>query len=94
MFARYDPAKYLLPDEGLRAFLEYSRRRLGEEFFASPRDTVTRFVGFLQILEADTTKDWKAALGQVDSVSVDPSASAEANPVPVPDGDDLVQFKL
>ena len=94
VFARGEPAKYLLPDEGLTAFLEYSRRRLGEEFFASPRDTVTRFVGFLQLLESDATVDWRAALGQVDTLVVEPSTSAEANAVPVPDGDELVQFKL
>ncbi len=94
VFARGDSSKYLLPDDGLTAFLEYSRRRLGEEFFASPRDTVTRFVGFLQLLESDGSLDWRTALGKVDSVAVEPSASAEANPQPVPEGDELVQFKL
>ncbi len=94
VFARGDASKHLIPDEALTAFLEYSRRRLGEEFFASPRDTVTRFVGFLQLLEADASLDWKAALGHVDQLVVEPSASAEAQGQPVPDADELVQFKL
>lgn len=94
VFARGDASKYLLPNEGLTAFLEYSRRRLGEEFFASPRDTVTRFVGFLQMLEADAALDWRAALGQVDGLAVEPSASAEASPVAVADDDALFEFKL
>jgi P-loop Domain of unknown function (DUF2791) len=94
VFARGDSSKYLLPDEGLTAFLEYSRRRLGEEFFASPRDTVTRFVGFLQLLETDAALDWRVALGQVGGLAVEPSTSAEAKSDPVPEGDDLVQFKL
>ena len=94
VFARGDSSKYLVPDEGLTAFFDYSRRRLGEEFFASPRDTVTRFVGFLQLFETDPTVDWRVALGQVDGLAVEPSASAEANAEPVADGDDLVQFKL
>lgn len=94
VFARGEASKYLLPNEGLSAFLEYSRGRLGEEFFASPRDTVTRFVGFLQLLEADTTLDWRMALGQIDAVTVEPSASAEADSTPVADSDALVDFKL
>lgn len=94
VFARGDSSKYLVPDEGLRAFLEHSKRRLGEEFFASPRDTVTKFVGFLQLLEADPTLTWRSALGQVDGVAVEPSTSAEANPQPVAESDDLVTFKL
>lgn len=94
VFARGDASKYLLPNEALSAFLEYSRRRLGEEFFASPRDTVTRFVGLLQLLENDPSLDWKAALGQADNLTVDPSTSAEAQPHPVAEVDELVQFKL
>jgi len=94
VFARGDSTKYLLPDEGLTAFLEYSRRRLGQEFFASPRDTVTRFVGLLQLLEADPTHDWRVALGKADTVTVEASTSAEATAEPVPDADDLVEFKL
>lgn len=94
VFARGDASKYLVPDEALGTFLEYSRRRLGEEFFASPRDTVTRFVGFMQMLENDPSTDWQAALGQADAVTVEPSASAEANPTPVAESDDLVSFKM
>lgn len=94
VFARGDATKYLLPNEGLAAFLEYSRKRLGDEFFASPRDAVTRFVGFMQLLEADPTLDWRAALGRADDLTVEPSASAEASPAPVDDDDSLVEFKL
>jgi hypothetical protein len=94
VFARGDASKYLVPDDGLKAFLEYSRRRLGEQFFATPRESVTRFVGFLQMLEADPEADWRAALGTVDTVTVEPSTSAEANPEAVADADELVQFKL
>jgi hypothetical protein len=94
VFARGDASKHLLPNEGLTAFLEYSRKRLGEEFFASPRDTVTRFVGFLQMLENDPSLDWRAALGQASGITVEPSASAEASKDPVAESDELVNFKL
>jgi len=94
VFARGDASKHLMPDEGLAAFIDYSRRRLGEDFFRSPRDTVTRFVGLLHLLEADPSMDWRSALGQADAVTVEPSKSAEADAVPVPEADDLVHFKL
>lgn len=94
VFARGDASKHLLPDDGLTAFLEYSRRRLGEDFFSSPRDTVTRFVGLLHLLEANPEMDWRTALGKADGLTVEPSTSAEANAAPAADADDLVQFKM
>lgn len=100
VFAAGDPAKHLLPDEGLAAFIDYSRRTLGDDYFRTPRDTVVRFVGLLNLLEQDPSHDWRAALGGVDSVPVaaPESAEAEAAREPPPadrdDDDDLVSFKL
>lgn len=94
VFAGGDPAKYLLPDEGLRMFIDYSKRTLGDDYFRTPRDTVMRFIGLMNLLEADASHDWKAALGQVPSVEVAPNESAEASSTAVPEEDDLVEFKL
>ncbi len=94
VFARGDAAKHLIPDEGLRAFLEYSRRRLGQEFFASPRDTVARFVALLQLMESDPAHDWRESLGKTDAVELPPSSSAEASAGAVEERDDLATFKI
>jgi hypothetical protein len=95
VFASGDASKHLLPDEGLGAFVEYSRRTLGDDYFRTPRDTVIRFVGLLNLLEQDPSRDWRVALGNVSSVNVAPASSAEANQSPPPaDDDDLVTFKL
>jgi hypothetical protein len=94
VFAYGNAAKYLLPDDGLKAFIDYSRRTLGDDYFRTPRDTVTRFVGLMNILEADQRHDWRVALGSVGGVTVEPSQSAEAKPEAVPEQDDLVNFKL
>jgi hypothetical protein len=95
VFATGDASKYLLPDEGLAAFVEYSRRTLGDDYFRTPRDTVVRFVGLLNLLEQDSSRDWRAALGNVATVKVAPTSSAEASrEQPPPDADDLVAFKL
>jgi len=95
VFAAGDSSKHLLPDEGLASFVEYSRRTLGDDYFRTPRDTVVRFVGLMNLLEQDSSHDWRAALGNVEKVPVAPTASAEANSAPPPpDEDDLVTFKL
>lgn len=89
-----DPDKHLLPDDGLRMFIDYSKRTLGDDYFRTPRDTVMRFIGLMNLLEADPSHDWKAALGQVQTVEIAPTQSAEAAPSAVPDDDDLVDFRL
>ena len=95
VFAAGDASKYLLPDDGLAAFVEYSRRTLGDDYFRTPRDTVVRFVGLMNLLEQDPSRDWRAALGGVATVKVAPTVSAEASSdPPPPDADDLVTFKL
>jgi hypothetical protein len=95
VFAAGDPTKQLLPDEGLAAFVEYSRRTLGDDYFRTPRDTVVRFVGLLNLLEQDASLDWRIALGNVAAVPVASPTSAEANrEPPPPEEDDLVTFKL
>jgi hypothetical protein len=94
VFAAGDASKHLVPDEALGAFIEYSRKTLGDDYFRTPRETVIRFVGLLSLIEQDPTMDWRAALQQTKASTVAPSASAEANATPVPEEDDLVSFKL
>ncbi len=97
VFAGGDPGKHLLPDDGLHAFIDYSRRTLGDDYFRTPRDTVMRFVGLMNLLEQDPAHDWRAGLGQVNALEVTASGSAEALGEPADDAgddDDLVSFKL
>jgi hypothetical protein len=94
VFALGDPAKYLIPDDGLRQYLDYCAKTLGDSYFRTPRETVTRFVGLLSLVEQDAMRDWHKLLGTVDQVEVAPSTSAEASGPPVAEDDDLVGFKL
>jgi len=64
VFACNDASRYLVPDEGIMAFLEYCSKTLGAEFFRTPRDSVKGFVGFLSVLEQNPKTDWKTVLGQ------------------------------
>jgi len=93
VFASGDPSRWLLPDEGLHAYVSYSAKTLGEAYFKTPRDTVTRFVGLMNLIEQDPGHDWRATLGKADTVEVAPNTSAEVGPA-VADEDDLTHFRL
>lgn len=62
VFAMGDNAKYLVPDEGLKAFMDHCNKTLGSEFYLTPRDSVKGFVGFLSVLEQNSSEDWKSIL--------------------------------
>ncbi|XXX35742.1 ATP-binding protein [Sorangium sp. So ce117] len=94
VFAYGDPAKYLLPDDGLKLYIDYCARTLGDGYFKTPRDTVTRFVGLMNLIEQDPSHNWRASLGHVNQVQVAPATSAEAPGAPVEEEGDLVSFKL
>lgn len=65
VFAFGDPEKYLLPDEGLIAFMEHCNKRIGEYYFRTPRTTITAFLNLLAVLEQNPAADWRDLLGYV-----------------------------
>lgn len=65
VFASGDPARHLVPDEGLAAFMEHCNHRIGEAYFRTPRNTVKSFVQFLAVLEQNPGTDWKALLNDI-----------------------------
>jgi hypothetical protein len=77
VFAMGDPAKYLVPDEALRAFLTHCSRTLGADFYQTPRDSVKAFVGFLSVLEQNPGADWRQ---MVDGVRIECTPDPEAAP--------------
>jgi len=81
VFASGDPAKYLLPDEGLRAFMEHCSKRIGEAYFRTPRNTIKQFVHLLNVLEQNRSVSWQDIVGNL-------PVEAEENPdlVPIPEG--------
>lgn len=65
VYAFGDPAKRLLPDEAIPAFMRHCNQRLGEAYFRTPRTTIVAFVNLLAILEQNPDADWRALLGAV-----------------------------
>jgi hypothetical protein len=89
VYAYGDAAKYLLPDEGIQAYMAHTAKRLGEAYFRTPRTTITAFLGLLAVIEQHPSTDWRQLLGAV-QVEADTGGSLER----AVDSDELATFKL
>ena len=89
VYAFGDPAKYLLPDDGIEAYMAHTAKRLGEAYFRTPRTTITAFLNLLALLEQHPGTDWRPLLDAV-SIEADTGAALEQ----AVDSDDLASFKL
>jgi hypothetical protein len=89
VFAYGDSTKYLLPDEGIAAYMAHAAKRLGEAYFRTPRTTITAFLGLLALLEQHPDTDWRTFVGAV-QVEADTGAAKEQ----ALEDDELSSFKL
>jgi P-loop Domain of unknown function (DUF2791) len=89
VFAFGDAAKYLLPDEGIEAYMAHTAKRLGETYFRTPRTTITAFLGLLALLDQHPGTDWRPMVGGI-NIEADHGAAAEK----AVESDDLATFKL
>lgn len=93
-----DPAKVVVPDEGIVATLRAANERLGADYFRTPRDVVRSFVGLLNLLDQNPGKTWQELLGTNVFQKREAPMSAEeefANgAAPATEDDDLTAFKL
>lgn len=90
VYAYGDPARFLVPDEALKRFMEHCSKRVGEAYFRTPRHTIIAFINLLSILEQNPGLSWSDALGGVD-VEVDSHDSDTQGTV---DGDELTTLRL
>lgn len=91
VYAGGDEAKYLLPEEGLTAFMEHCANRLGEQYFRSPRTTTTAFINLLAVLEQNPGAQWRTLLGTLE-VAKDTGGSADH--VCEAEDDEMASFTL
>jgi hypothetical protein len=73
IFALGDPARFLIDEEGLRAFMAHCSEILGADFFLTPREAVKAFVGLLAVIEQNPGVDWRTLLSHT-SVEQPPDA--------------------
>jgi hypothetical protein len=102
-----DPSSYLLPDEGLGAFMQHCSKQVGDAYFRTPRNTIIAFVSLLAVLEQNRSVDWRELIGEVevgrdagpdlapilDQESPAGNVSENITPSQRPD-DELTSFKL
>jgi hypothetical protein len=86
-----DESKFLLPNEGIEAYLHSCQQRMGAAYFQTPRDTVKDFVGLLNVLQQNSSCDWRSLIGQIKTVA--PSTDELDAAVPEAD-DDLASFRV
>jgi hypothetical protein len=80
LWAGGDPQRLPLPDEALDAFLRHCSKKIGDDYFRTPRNTIRAFLDLLAILAQNPDADWMSLLG---SVQVTPD-----RPIPQLDVDD------
>lgn len=99
-----DPARHLVPDEALHAFLAHCSNRIGAAYFQTPRATVRAFLDLLAVLEQHPHLNWRDLIGEIQLAPDEgdapleedasaPPAAAAGSPAPKPD-DDLASFRL
>ncbi len=87
LWAGGDPARLPVPDEALPAFLRHCSKKIGNDYFRTPRATIRAFLDLLAVLAQNSTANWTTLL---DSVEIRPD-----RPVPLPDvEDDLSTFSI
>lgn len=92
VYASGDPAKSLLPDQGIYSFMEHCSKRIGDTYFRTPRTTITSFINMLAVLEQNPTASWTDLLGGIE-VSADTGGAAD-QAVDADEGDEFASFTM
>jgi hypothetical protein len=92
-----NPDGYLLPPEGLQAFMNHCSAKVGDAYFRTPRNTIRSFLDLLAVLEQNPDQRWEHLMGSVpvareSNPDLDPLPDEPTAP-PSPD-DDLANFRL
>jgi hypothetical protein len=91
VYAFGDPEIGLLPDEAIAAFMKHCAQRLGDDYFRTPRTTITSFVNLLAVLEQNPSAAWRDLIG---ALEVLPDHGGDADAQVDVDDDELATFQL
>jgi hypothetical protein len=69
-----DPSRYLIPDEGVQAFMAQCAKRVGDAYFRTPRNTIKEFLSLLAVLEQNPQSTWRSLVGEI---SLQPETSSD-----------------
>lgn len=88
VYAFGDSTAHLVPDEGIHSFMHHCASRLGENFFRTPRTTITAFINLLAVLEQNREVSWEHLVGVTD-IEEDRGGTADLQVE-----DDLASFRI
>jgi hypothetical protein len=95
VFASGDPGQYLLPDEGIQAFMVHCSQRIGEAYFRTPRNTIKAFIDFLSVLEQNPQISWHDLVKEVKvQTEFNPDSLHAELAIEDSNDDDLASFRL
>ncbi|WP_207000857.1 ATP-binding protein [Trinickia mobilis] len=95
VYAAADVEKYLVPNAGIKAFMEHCEKRIGEAYFRTPRTTITAFINLLSLLDQYPGTSWESMLDNVEIVRDEGGAAdLQLETEGAPDGDGFADFKL
>ncbi|MBF0418603.1 MAG: ATP-binding protein [Magnetococcales bacterium] len=60
-----NPEKFLIHDDGIKAFMNHCSKRIGSAYFQTPRNSIRAFLDLLAILEQQQEPDWQGLLQHV-----------------------------
>jgi hypothetical protein len=66
LWAGGDTQRLPVPDQALPAFLQHCSKKIGDDYFRTPRNTIRAFLDLLAILDQNPGSDWTALLGAVE----------------------------
>lgn len=96
VYAVGDPARYLVPDEALTAYMAHCAARIGDAYFRTPRETIRGFLDLLALLEQHPDLRWSELIDTVDlTAPAGPAITPDAGARPAgTDDDELTSFRL
>lgn len=85
-----NPEKYLITDEGIKQFMIYCSKQIGDTYFRTPRTTIKSFADLLALLEQNPESSWETIVGQI---SIEPD-TAPGLSTGTEGEDDFAAFRL
>lgn len=91
VYASGDPAKYLVPDQALEAFLFHCSNKVGDAYFRTPRNTIKAFADLLAVIDQNKTISWKDL---IESLEIRQETASDMPEISSKVNDDLASFTL
>jgi len=77
LWAGGDTERLPVPDVALTSFLRHCSKKIGDDYFRTPRNTIRAFLDLLAILEQNPDVDWRRLLEQVDVMPDRPTSQSD-----------------